>query len=128
MLAGTFVLRVVRRVFGAGRGIEGLGAGDADLMMMAGAFLGWQPVVVAFFVSVLPALVLGVVQVIRHGDQAMPFGPSLAAGTVLTWLCWHWIGPALQPILFDGLMMGVAAGAGVVLLFVMAVLLRLIRP
>jgi leader peptidase (prepilin peptidase)/N-methyltransferase len=55
-LAGTVMLRVVRFVFTAGLGVEALGLGDADLMMMAGAFLGWQPLVVAFFISVGPGL------------------------------------------------------------------------
>ena len=53
-LAGLLMLRGVRLLFGLGRGVEGLGVGDADLMMMAGAFVGWQPVVLAFFISVGP--------------------------------------------------------------------------
>ena len=30
------------------------------MMMMAGAFVGWQPVVLAFFVSVFPGLIFAV--------------------------------------------------------------------
>src|SRR5262249_34248568 len=52
VLAGAGLPRVIGFLFKAGRGKEGLGIGDADLMMMAGAFLGWQLVIVAFFVSV----------------------------------------------------------------------------
>ena len=66
--------------------MEGLGVGDADLMMMAGAFLGWQPVVIAFFVGVFPALLFGLTQLMFRGDQALPFGPSLALGVVITLL------------------------------------------
>src|SRR5262249_60793370 len=80
--AGTLMLRVVRFSFNKGRGIEGLGVGDADLMMMAGAFVGWQPVIVAFFVSVFPARLFGVRQIIRKGDQPLPYGPSLPLGTL----------------------------------------------
>ncbi|HZT79353.1 MAG TPA: prepilin peptidase, partial [Gemmataceae bacterium] len=90
MLAGTFVLRAVRSVFGIGRGIEGMGLGDADLMMMAGAFLGWQPTVAAFFVSVAPALLFGLFQIVFRRTQELPFGPSLAVGCVTTLLCWKW--------------------------------------
>ena len=48
-VTGMVLLRGVRFLFGLGRGLEGMGVGDADLMMMAGAFVGWQPVVAAFF-------------------------------------------------------------------------------
>src|SRR6185503_12420212 len=57
-LAGTFLLRAVGFLFGTGLGKEALGLGDADLMMMAGSFLGWQPIILAFFLSAPVALVL----------------------------------------------------------------------
>jgi len=41
-----------------GLGKEALGLGDADLMMMAGSFLGWQPIILAFFLSA-PVVELG---------------------------------------------------------------------
>ena len=88
VLAGIIILRGVRFLFGVGRGMEGLGLGDADLMMMAGAFIGWQPVLIAFFVSVFPALVLGVGWIMVRGNQELPFGPSLALGTLMTLFGW----------------------------------------
>ena len=39
-----------------------LGLGDADLLMMAGAFLGWQIVVLAMFVGSFAALVLKILE------------------------------------------------------------------
>src|SRR5438445_8845572 len=92
VLAGTLMLRAIRFLFGLGLGIEALGLGDADLMMMAGSFLGWQPVVVGFFVGVFAGLVFGVAQLVLSGDTMMPFGPSLAVGIVVTFLCWYLIG------------------------------------
>ncbi len=77
--------------------MEGLGVGDADLMMMAGAFVGWQPILIAFFAAILPGLVLGILQVMLRGNQAMPFGPALAIGVMLTLLTWPAIGAALPP-------------------------------
>ena len=62
ILVGTWMLRGVRTLFTRGLGQEALGLGDADLMMMAGAFLGWQPIVVAFFVGVLVALGFAIAQ------------------------------------------------------------------
>jgi leader peptidase (prepilin peptidase)/N-methyltransferase len=119
------VLRAIAFLFKIGRGKEGLGIGDADLMMMVGAFLGWQVVVVAFFVSVFPALVFGIMQLVLRGEKPMPFGPSLAAGTVITWLCWDWIAPHLHPVLSDGVMLGLLAGGGAVGFFVLSVMFRL---
>jgi leader peptidase (prepilin peptidase) / N-methyltransferase len=102
LFVGTMMMRAVAFLFSRGLGREALGLGDADLMMMAGAFLGWQPVVVAFFVSVVPALAFGIVLLLVKRDNELPFGPSLAAGIVFTWLCWRWIGPPMQPLFFDG--------------------------
>lgn len=59
-LAGSFFLRAMAFLSSKGLGKEALGLGDADLMMMAGSFLGWQPVIVAFFLGPLFALVLTV--------------------------------------------------------------------
>lgn len=127
MLAGTALLRGVRFVFGLGRGKEGLGVGDADLMMMAGAFLGWQPVVVAFFVSVFPALLVGLVQLAVRGNQELAFGPSLSLGLVITMLCWRWISPGLAVLFFDLALVVLMTVAGAVFLFVISVVLRLLR-
>jgi leader peptidase (prepilin peptidase)/N-methyltransferase len=58
-------------------------------------------VVVAFFVAVVPALLFGIIQLAMKGDNALPFGPSLAIGLVATWLGWRWLGPRLQVLLFN---------------------------
>jgi leader peptidase (prepilin peptidase)/N-methyltransferase len=105
-----------------------MGVGDADLMMMAGAFIGWQPVVVAFFVSVIPGLLFAVVSVIVKGEQALPFGPSLAVGVILTVLAWPVLGRQFQIMFFDPLFLAVMGGGGGVALFAIAFLLRVTRP
>jgi leader peptidase (prepilin peptidase)/N-methyltransferase len=120
------MLRGVRFLFGIGRGIEGLGVGDADLMMMAGAFIGWQPVVLAFFVSVFPALFFAIGQVILRGNQTLPFGPSLALGVVITVLAWPRLGPNFQMLFFDPIFLGLMGGAGGVALLMISFLLRLV--
>jgi leader peptidase (prepilin peptidase)/N-methyltransferase len=125
--AGTVVLRGVRFLFGLGRGIEGLGMGDADLMMMAGAFVGWQPILIAFFVAVLPGLVFGVAQLFMRGDQAMPFGPPLCIGVLLTLWFWPVLGLMFQPLLMNGELMGTLAVFGGIFLLVAGYFLRLIR-
>jgi leader peptidase (prepilin peptidase)/N-methyltransferase len=126
-VVGMVLLRGVRFLFGLGRGLEGLGVGDADLMMMAGAFLGWQPVVMAFFLAVFPALVFGVALAITKGDQVMPFGPSLAGGVILTLLLWPELAKYFRPLFFEEIAVVSLAAVGGLLLFVAAFLLRLLR-
>ncbi len=126
-LVGTFLLRSVGFLFSKGLGKEALGLGDADLMMMAGAFMGWQIVVVAFFLSVFPALLFGIIQLIVRRDNASPFGPSLALTLMAVSLAWGSIGPSVRPAFFWGavLFWAVVLGAGI--LFLTSFALRLLR-
>jgi leader peptidase (prepilin peptidase)/N-methyltransferase len=128
-LAGTFMMRAVGFLFGTGLGKEAMGLGDADLMMMAGAFLGWQVVMIAFFLSVVPALVIGIAQLAVRRDNALAFGPSLSIGVMAACLGWRWIGhePRLQPILFNGTWMLWLGGASAGLLLVLSFMMRLVR-
>lgn len=126
-LVGSFLIRIMRCVFSAGLGKEALGLGDADLMMMAGAFLGWQLVVAAVFVSVIPALVVGLFQLFLRGDNSLPFGPSLAAGVMITSLSWKWLGPYLQPLFFWGTLLAILATAMCVLMFLTSLGIRVLR-
>jgi len=127
VLAGMVMLRAIRFLFGVSRGIEGMGMGDADLMMMAGAFLGWQPTVAAFFASVLPGLALGVLQLFRKGNHPFPFGPALALGVVLTLFFWPPVGNQYRMVFFEGTVLVFIAGFFVVALLAIGFLLRLIR-
>jgi leader peptidase (prepilin peptidase)/N-methyltransferase len=130
-LAGSLVGRVIRFLFGAGFGREALGLGDADLLMMAGAFLGWQIAVLSLFVGALVALLMKVAAIllldeappdpnappvggIPEDSRELPFGPGLAVGVVVTWFTWRWLGPAVQYVFFDWIAFGLA-------LFVMSV-------
>jgi leader peptidase (prepilin peptidase)/N-methyltransferase len=126
VLAGMVVLRAVRFLFGVARGVEGLGIGDADLMMMAGSFLGWQPILLAFFVSVIPGLFFGILHLVMRGNQALPFGPSLALGVIITLLGWQVIGEHFRPVFFVPAVLGFMAVAGAFLLLVMSFALRLL--
>ena len=123
---GMFMLRLVRFLFERGLGKEALGLGDADLMMMAGAFLGWQPVVVAFFAGAMVTLLLVLPVLIRRRQSfELPFGPGLAIGVVLTWMAWPWLSVDLKRFMFDQLMVILAAGLMFGGMFVMSVILGL---
>jgi len=126
-LVGTWMLRGIRFIFTKGLGREALGLGDADLMMMAGAFLGWQPVVIAFFLGAMVTLVFAIVQLIVYRDTSLPFGPGLAVGLVLTWLGWRWIGPAVQALLFNEVLIFIFVGGGAGIMLLMSAILRLFR-
>jgi leader peptidase (prepilin peptidase)/N-methyltransferase len=128
-LVGMMTLRSVRFLFGLGRGKEGLGIGDADVMMMAGAFLGWQPTVLAFFVGVFVALFFGVAQLIRKGDQALAFAPALAVGVMLTLLIWPTVSrsPNVFFLFSEGWLLGGVVAAGAVLFLMASFMLRLVR-
>jgi leader peptidase (prepilin peptidase)/N-methyltransferase len=126
-LAGTFLLRATGFLFSTGLGKEALGLGDADLMMLAGAFLGWQGVVVAFFVSVVPALLFGVVQWVVHNDNSLPFGPSLSVGIMVTCLAWQPIGNMIRPAFFWAELLGAAVVACGLMLLFLAFMFRLLR-
>jgi leader peptidase (prepilin peptidase)/N-methyltransferase len=96
-------------------------------MMMAGAFIGWQPIVLAFFVAVGPALVFAVVQLVVRGDQPLPFGPSLAAGVMITVLCWPMLARQFVILFFDPIFLSVMGIGGAVALLAISFLLRLVR-
>ncbi len=112
---GTAVVRVFKFLFEFGFGQEALGLGDADLLMMAGAFLGWQAVFVGFFVGAFAALAMKVPELIltaargRAPSRELPFGPGLAVGIVVTWLGWPWVGEPAR-VLFDPVLTGITVG------------------
>lgn len=127
-LAGMMVMRLVRFTYGAARGIEGLGVGDADLMMMAGAFVGWQPIVLSCFVAAFPGLLFGVIQLLRRGNQPLPFGPALALGVFLTLGLWSFLGNSdeLRMVFFEPGFLGGIAGGGAVFLLLSGLLFRFV--
>jgi len=103
-------VRAIKFLFEIGLGREALGLGDADLMMMAGAFLGWQVVLLGFFAGAVAALVIKVILVFasllqkRTADgelalgREMSFGPGLAIGVVAVWMGWPWLGDFVRPL------------------------------
>lgn len=106
---------------------EAMGFGDVTLMGMLGAFLGWQPGIILFFLSPFAALGVGLLIWLLHGRTEIPFGPFLcmaAAATVVFWASlWTWALPvfALGPLLM------LVAAVCVVLFTLLLMTLRLIR-
>jgi len=107
--AGNLMMRAVKFLFESGMGKEALGLGDADLMMMAGAFVGWQMIVASFFIGTFAALVLAVPMLMSKKERHLPFGPGLSIGVMIALLGWRWLGPAFQPFYFEWMTLFVAA-------------------
>jgi leader peptidase (prepilin peptidase)/N-methyltransferase len=80
---------------------KGMGCGDVKLMAMAGMFLGWQPVIIAFFLAFISAggvalyLLLG--RKAKRGDY-LPFAPFLCGGSLVA----LWFGQYIVRILGIG--------------------------
>ncbi len=104
-LVGYGSIRILRSVASLIFRREAMGLGDADLMALIGAFLGWQIVVLTFplasFLGLAQALTKFVRKLwkwwrglkIRSSDRELPFGPYLGAGALILMLIW----PRLWP-------------------------------
>lgn len=127
--AGTGLVRLVKFLFEKGMGKEALGLGDADLLMMCGAFLGWQVMGVGFFAGAVAGLALRLPGLVRDFvagrpvSNELPFGPGLAIGVIATWLAWPWLADRARP-LFDATVVGAFAFIMVVGLFAAGLILR----
>ncbi len=112
---GMMIGRGIKLFAEIGIGREALGLGDADLLMMSGAFLGWQPIVLALPVGAVLTLAVVVPLFIiaklrrKKFEPAMPFGPGIAAGVVACWLGWPWLGELARAAFFDPISIGVSA-------------------
>jgi len=68
-------------------GKEGMGYGDANIMAMVGAFLGWQKVFLVIFLASFIGAIVGLFLIILKGKDtkfAIPFGPFLSIGAYIT--------------------------------------------
>ncbi|MCH7752705.1 MAG: prepilin peptidase [Planctomycetes bacterium] len=107
---------------------EAMGFGDVTLMMMVGTFVGWQAGVVIFFVAPFAALVIGILQLVLHRDDVIPYGPFLCLGTLAVVVDWpvFW-SPGLQALFSVGWLMPVVLLASFALLGIMLTIWRQIK-
>jgi leader peptidase (prepilin peptidase)/N-methyltransferase len=78
-------------------GREAMGFGDVTLMAMAGSWLGWQACVLACVLGVFIGLAHGLIQLVRHSESELPFGPSLCLGLATVVLGWRPLWAAAAP-------------------------------
>lgn len=84
-------------------GKEAMGMGDVDIMASVGAVTGWIVPSIAFFVAPFFGLAWAVVLLIRGNQRELPYGPWLAAASLLVML-WHddfarLLRPFVEPLL-----------------------------
>ena len=83
IVAAAAVVLVIRFAYMKLRGREGLGLGDAKLMAMLGAFLGFWPAMLAFFVGILLCSGYALTLIARRRATALtrlPLGTFLCLG------------------------------------------------
>jgi leader peptidase (prepilin peptidase)/N-methyltransferase len=85
---GGGVIWIVRFVGGLTLRREAMGFGDVTLMSMIGAFVGWQPSLIIFFLAPFAGLAVGLAQWILHRENEIPFGPFLCLATLAVILDW----------------------------------------
>jgi prepilin signal peptidase PulO-like enzyme (type II secretory pathway) len=68
---------------------EAMGFGDVTLIAMIGAFVGWQPCVMIFFLAPFAGLVVGVLRLILFRDKEIPYGPFLCLATLFLIVFWY---------------------------------------
>jgi len=62
---------------------EAMGMGDVKFMAALGGLLGWQQIVIAFFVAAIVGAVVGIIHILRTKDHHIPFGPFLSLGALV---------------------------------------------
>jgi leader peptidase (prepilin peptidase) / N-methyltransferase len=80
MLAGGGTLWFIRWAYQKLRHVEGMGPGDVKMMLMVGAFLGWQLTLLTIFIGSLLGSLIGIIVMrARGGNMRMeiPFGVFL---------------------------------------------------
>jgi prepilin signal peptidase PulO-like enzyme (type II secretory pathway) len=97
LAASGGIVWAVRLIGTAALRREAMGFGDVTLMMMIGAFLGWQAGLMLFFIAPFAGLVIGLLQFVLRRDDVIPYGPFLclaAAACVVGWApIWNWAQP-----------------------------------
>ncbi len=123
---GAAMIRLIRLIFSWAFAKEAMGLGDADLMMMIGAFLGWQSFFFVLGLGVVLGLLYAVLLWVKRGESELAFGPYLAGGAVLTMALAYPLG-AFQRLFFDLGMIVTLAVLGAAIALIMSMAIRMAR-
>jgi len=103
---------------------EAMGFGDVILMAMIGSFIGWQPVVIAFFIAPICGCAVAIFQRIVRGEVMIAYGPYLSLGAIVVLLCWQPIWSFFGSYFELGALVPLI---GLIMAFMMLFLLQLIQ-
>ena len=79
-------LWLVREAYYRLRHVEGMGLGDVKMMLMVGAFLGWQLTLLTIFIGSLLGSLIGVLLILLRGGSMkmqIPFGVFLGPAAII---------------------------------------------
>jgi len=135
MAAGAVLTWLVRAVSSWFLGRESMGLGDVTLMAMIGSFVGWQPIIVIFFLAPFCGLIVGLGARVLSGQRYIPYGPFLSTAALLVLFLWKWIWTfemhwsdrdvhSIRKLFGDAIGLAMILGAA---LFVLVLLLGLMR-
>jgi leader peptidase (prepilin peptidase)/N-methyltransferase len=68
---------------------EAMGGGDVKLAAMIGAFLGWRYIIISLFLGFFLGALAGIILIlskIKSREDAVPFGPFIVLGSLITLL------------------------------------------
>jgi leader peptidase (prepilin peptidase) / N-methyltransferase len=82
IIAGYGSLFLIEVVFKYLTGKEGMGRGDAKLLAMIGAWMGWRPLLPVVMIASLTGAVIGLLAGKGFGVR-IPFGPFLSIGAII---------------------------------------------
>ncbi len=125
VFAGAVLTGLIRLLFNAGAGACAIGGTEMSLLMIAGGFLGWQPIVVAAWLALVPGMMAAMRQWMEGRRQAS-FAVWLALAVVGVWFGWYWIGPLVQGLFFNETRLLLFVAGFTACLLVFAACLRLI--
>lgn len=84
---GGGCLWLVRELYYRIRHVEGMGLGDVKMMLMVGAFLGWQLTLLTIFIGSLLGSLVGILMILLRGDtmkMQIPFGVFLGPAAIIS--------------------------------------------
>jgi leader peptidase (prepilin peptidase)/N-methyltransferase len=127
MAAGGGLVWTIRIIATAVLRREAMGFGDVTLMAMIGAFLGWQPCLVVFFLAPFGALLAGMANLILHRQPEIFYGPFLCLATLVVLVGWASLWQGLTPVFGLGELLVLVILVCLILMVPLLVLSRAIR-